>query len=37
MFPEKVVGSMNLQTGQAIPPDYAKIALLAEATPEEKN
>lgn len=37
MFPEKVVGSMNLQTGQVVPPDYVKQALLAEATPEERK
>ena len=36
MFPEKVVGSMNLQTGQSIPPDFAKQAILACATDEEK-
>lgn len=37
MFPEKVVGSMNLQTGQSIPPDFAKQALLACSTEEEKK
>lgn len=37
MFPEKVVGSMNLQTGAAIPPDFAKQALLACANDEEKK
>lgn len=37
MFPEKVVGSMNLQTGEAIPPDFAKVALMACATEEEKK
>ncbi len=37
MFPEKVVGSMNLQTGQSIPPDFAKQALLSCATEEEKK
>ena len=37
MFPEKVVGSMNLQTGQNIPPDFAKQALLACATNEERR
>lgn len=37
MFPEKVVGSMNLQTGQNIPPDFAKQALLACATEKEKK
>jgi len=36
MFPEKVVGSMNLQTGQSIPPDFAKQAILACATDEER-
>lgn len=37
MFPEKVVGSMNLQTGQNIPPDFAKQAILSCATEEEKK
>ena len=37
MFPEKVVGSMNLQTGQSIPPDFAKQALMACATDEERK
>lgn len=37
MFPEKVVGSVNLQTGQNIPPDFAKQALLSCATEEEKK
>ena len=37
MFPEKVVGSMNLQTGQNIPPDFAKQALLACATDGERK
>ena len=37
MFPEKVVGSMNLQTGQNIPPDYAKQAILNWATDEERK
>jgi len=37
MFPEKVVGSMNLQTGQTIPPDFAKQALLSCATEEERK
>ena len=37
MFPEKVVGSMNLQTGQSIPPDFAKQALLSCSTDEEKQ
>ncbi len=37
MFPEKVVGSVNLQTGQSIPPDYAKAAILQEATEEERK
>ena len=35
MFPEKVVGSVNLQTGQSIPPDFAKTAIMQEATEEE--
>ncbi len=37
MFPEKVVGSVNLQTGQSIPPDFAKTAILQEATEEERK
>lgn len=37
MFPEKVVGSVNLQTGQIIPPDYAKQALMQCATEEERK
>lgn len=37
MFPEKVVGSMNLQTGENIPPDFAKQALMACATDEERK
>ncbi|MBO5138227.1 MAG: AAA family ATPase [Bacilli bacterium] len=37
MFPEKVVGSMNLQTGQSIPPDFAKEAILACSTEEERK
>ena len=37
MFPEKVVGSMNLQTGQTIPPDFAKQALMTCATDDEKK
>lgn len=37
MFPEKVVGSINLQTGEPIPPDFAKQALLACATEEERK
>ncbi len=37
MFPEKVVGSVNLQTGQSIPPDFAKTAIMQEATDEEKK
>jgi len=37
MFPEKVVGSMNLQTGQSIPPDFAKQAFLACSTDEERK
>lgn len=37
MFPEKVVGSMNLQTGQNIPPDFYKQAMLDCATPEEQK
>ena len=37
MFPEKVVGSVNLQTGQSIPPDFAKAAIMGEATEEERK
>ena len=37
MCPEKVVGSVNLQTGQEVPPNYAKEAILACATPEERK
>ena len=37
MFPEKVVGSMNLQTGQSIPPDFAKQIILDQSTPEERE
>ena len=37
MFPEKVVGSVNLQTGQSIPPDFAKTAIMHEATEEERR
>lgn len=37
MFPEKVVGSMNLQTGQSIPPAFAKQAFMACATEEERK
>lgn len=37
MFPEKVVGSTNLQTGQSIPPDFAKTAIMQGATEDEKK
>lgn len=37
MFPEKVVGSINLQTGQSIPPDFAIRALNLCTTDEEKE
>lgn len=37
MLPEKVVGSMNFQTGQNIPPDFAKQALLSCATDAERK
>ena len=37
MFPEKVVGSTNVQTGQDIPPSYLKEMILREATAEEKK
>ena len=37
MFPEKVVGSINLQTGENIPPAFAKELLLKYATKEEKE
>ena len=37
MFPEKVVGSVNLQTGQSVPPDFAKTVIMQEANEEEKK
>lgn len=37
MFPEKVVGSMNLQTGEELPPSFAKEIILSLATEEEKK
>ena len=37
MFPEKVVGSTNLQTGKELPPDYAVRILREAATDEEKQ
>ncbi len=37
MLPEKVVGSSNFQTGQNIPPNFAKQAILNCATEEEKK
>jgi len=37
MFPEKVVGSINLQTGESVPPDFAKQALMACATDDERK
>ncbi len=37
MFPEKVVGSVNIQTGQSIPPDFAKTVIMQEATEEERK
>ena len=37
MFPEKVVGSVNLQTGQSIPPDFAKTIISEAATEEERK
>ena len=37
MFPEKVVGSVNLQTGQSIPPDFAKTAIMQGAIEEERK
>ena len=37
MFPEKAVGSVNLQTGQSIPPDFAKTVIMQEATEEERK
>jgi len=37
MFPEKVVGSVNLQTGESIPPDFAKQAILSCANEQEKK
>ena len=37
MFPEKVVGSINLQTGEELPPSFAKEIILSLATEEEKK
>ena len=37
MFPEKVVGSTNLQTGQEIPPNYARQIIMQAATEQEKE
>lgn len=37
MFPEKVVGSTNLQTGESIPPDFAKQIILDSATADERK
>lgn len=37
MFPEKVVGSTNLQTGQDIPPSFAREIVLKGATQEERE
>ena len=37
MFPEKVVGSTNFQTGQEIPPTYAKNIIIEAATEKEKE
>lgn len=37
MFPEKVVGSINLQTGQSIPPNFARQAILQCASEDEKK
>ena len=37
MFPEKLMGSVNLQTGQSTPLDFAKTAIMQEATDEEKK
>ena len=37
MFPEKVVGSTNIQTGEDIPPNYAKQIILEAATDEERK
>lgn len=37
MFPEKVVGSTNVQTGESIPPDFAKQIILDSATDEERK
>ena len=37
MFPEKVVGSVNLQTGEELPPSFAKEIILSLATEEEKK
>ncbi len=37
MFPEKVVGSMNLQTGENIPPEFATNIILEQATEDERK
>lgn len=37
MFPEKIVGSVNLQTGESIPPDFAKQIIMECSTDEEKE
>ncbi len=37
MFPEKVIGSMNIQTGEEIPPNYAKQIVMQGTTEEEKK
>lgn len=37
MFPEKVVGSLNLQTGEEIPPNFARHLISMCATEEEKK
>ena len=37
MFPEKVVGSTNIQTGQEIPPSYAREIIMQAATEEERK
>lgn len=36
MFPEKVIGSTNIQTGEDIPPNYVVQVILKSATEEER-
>ena len=37
MFPEKIVGSTNLQTGESIPPDFSKQIILDSSSDEERK